>query len=279
VRRDLAASRDLFRRAAAAGHAGGLRIYMAFAAGGIGGPVDWPRAVRLLQQLAPHDPDAARQLALLARMSVSPSGEPLALPPPERLSDQPSAVAFRSLLTPDECDHLVALAEPRLSPAVVIDPRSGRQVRNPVRTSDSMALPYVAETPLTHALTRRMAAVSGTQAPQGEPLQVLRYRGGQEYRPHSDALAGEPNQRVLTLLVYLNEGYEGGDTLFVNTGLRFRGRKGDALLFRNTLPDGRADPRAQHAGLPVTRGEKLLATRWIRERPFVLPPPRPVLDV
>ena len=88
-------------------------------------------------------------------------------------------------------------------------------------------------------------------------------------------LAGEANQRILTVLVYLNDDYEGGETLFVRTGLRFKGRSGDALLFRNALPDGRADELSQHAGLPVVAGEKFIASRWIRARPFALPPPPP----
>jgi len=81
------------------------------------------------------------------------------------------------------------------------------------------------------------------------------------------------------MLVYLNDDYEGGETVFLRTGLRFKGKKGDALLFRNALPDGRADEMAQHAGLPVTVGEKIIASRWIRARPFAFPPPRPLLDL
>ena len=108
---------------------------------------------------------------------------------------------------------------------------------------------------------------------QGEPLQVLRYRPGQQYRNHYDAIAGLDNQRALTMLVYLNDAYQGGETRFVRTGLAVRGRKGDALLFRNILPDGRPDPMSEHAGLPVVSGTKLIASRWIRERPFAPPPP------
>jgi prolyl 4-hydroxylase len=119
---------------------------------------------------------------------------------------------------------------------------------------------------LIHALNQRIAAATATAAAQGEPLQVLRYDVGQEFRPHSDALSHDPNQRVLTTLVYLNQGYEGGETAFVQTGLAFRGAPGEALIFRNVDARGRPDPRATHAGLPVRRGVKFLASRWIRAR-------------
>lgn len=277
IRRDLAASRDLFRRAAEAGHPLAQRIHAAFTANGTGGDSDWSGAVALLRRYG--FAGAAEELDLIAAMQLAADGGPADLPEERRLSEQPSVSCFAALFGPSECDFLMRRAAPALMPSVVVDPASGRQFRNPIRTSDGMAFAFVDESPAIHALNRRLAAATRTHVAQGEPLQVLRYRPGQEYRPHSDALAGEANQRIATVLVYLNEGYEGGETLFLKTGLRFRGARGDALVFRNALDDGRADELAVHAGLPVTRGEKQIATRWIRARPFSLPPPRPLLDV
>lgn len=279
VARDLAASRDLFRRAGKAGHAEASRIHTAFLGNGTGGPADWPAALRLLEGRAKRDPGARAEFALIGAMRLSAQGDPTALPPEESLSERPAISCRKGLLSAAECDFLIAAAASALSPSVIVDPGTGQLVRNPVRTSDAMAFPYVGESPAIHALNRRIAMATGTEPAQGEPLQVLRYRPGQEYKPHFDALPAEANQRILTVLVYLNEEYEGGETMFVRTGLRFRGKRGDALLFRNALPDGRADELTQHAGMPVTGGEKFIATRWIRARPFVLPPPKPLLDV
>ena len=277
VRRDLAAARDLFRRAAEAGHEEAQRIHTAFAGNGTGAPADWPAALRLLDQYG--FPGASAQRALIDLMSLSAAGDPVARPREEKLSERPYISVFPALFSPAECDFLAAEARAWLEPSVVIDPQTGRQLRNPVRTSDGMSFALFREGPAVHALNRRIAAATGTDVAQGETLQVLRYRPGQEYKPHFDAVAGEANQRILTLLVYLNQGYAGGETLFVRTGLSFKGRKGDALLFRNALADGRADNLSQHAGLPVAAGEKLIASRWIRARPFTYPPPRPLLDL
>ncbi|HYI46912.1 MAG TPA: 2OG-Fe(II) oxygenase [Allosphingosinicella sp.] len=277
VRRDLAAARDLFRRAAQAGHREAARIHAAFVGNGTGAPADWHGALGLLRS---HDfPGAAAQLDLIERMRLSPSGDPLERPAEKKLSDRPWVGMFSGLFSPAECDFLFAEARPWLEPSVVIDPHTGRQHRNPVRTSDGMSFALFREGPAVHALNRRIAAATGTGVAQGESLQVLRYRPGQEYKPHFDAVPGEANQRILTMLVYLNQDYEGGETLFLKTGLSFKGQKGDALLFRNTLADGRADDYSQHAGRPVTAGEKRLASRWIRARPFAFPPPRPLLDL
>lgn len=277
VRRDLAASRALFRRAAEAGHQEAGRVYAAFVGNGTGGPPDWQLALRLLKTYS--SPATAAQLQLIAAMSLTPEGDPLALPPAQILSERPQVSRIPALFSPAECDFLIATAQPWLQPSVIIDPQTSRHVRNPIRTSDGMAFPFTDESPAVHALNRRIAAATTTDVKQGEPLQILRYRPGQEYKPHFDAIAGDANQRVLTMLVYLNEDYEGGETLFVRTGLRFKGRRGDALLFRNAMPDGRADELTQHSGLPVISGEKLICSRWIRERPFILSPPRPLLEI
>lgn len=45
-----------------------------------------------------------------------------------------------------------------------------------------------------------------------------------------------------------------------------KGRKGDALLFRNADDRGQLDPSSQHSGEPVTSGEKFIASRWIRQQ-------------
>ncbi|MNN97804.1 hypothetical protein D3C81_2170410 [compost metagenome] len=44
--------------------------------------------------------------------------------------------------------------------------------------------------------------------------------------------------------------------------------KGNAVYFSYLLPDGTLDERTLHAGLPVASGEKWIATKWLRERPY-----------
>ena len=279
VRRDLVAARVLFGQAAEAGHAEAAQAHIAFTGNGAGGPPDWPLALRLLEALGRRDAEARAERDLIGAMKLSAAGDPADLPAAEPLSERPDVRCIRGFLSAAECDFLVRTAAPWLTPSLVVDPHSGQMVQNPVRTSDAMVFPWIAESPAIHAINRRIAAATGTAPAQGEPLQVLRYRSGQQYRPHLDSVSGDPNQRILTALVYLNHGYAGGETQFVRTGLSFSGARGDALIFANALPDGSADPAALHAGLPVRAGEKYLASRWIRARPFSFPPPSPLLDV
>lgn len=258
----VAEARDLFARAGAAGHREAAIIFCNLTASG----GDWERGIALLRALAEVSPRCRRELAIVE--AIDPDA---AVPVGEALSEAPHLTLFEALFSRAECDYLAGAAAPMLARSVVVDAATGRQRPDPVRVSDSVGFTLPLENPAVHALGRRIAAASGTHVAQGEPLQVLRYRPGGEYKPHFDAIPGFANQRILTMIVWLNEDYAGGETMFVKTGARIRGRAGDALLFRNALPDGRRDPDCAHAGLPVTRGEKWIASRWIRARPFEPP--------
>ncbi|MGY2735518.1 2OG-Fe(II) oxygenase [Sphingomonas sp. UYP23] len=274
--RDLPRARAVLKRCVATGHCNAAIIEIALTATGAGAPADWRKALALLAQSARTDPVAAQHEALVAAMSLSETGDPLSLPEAEPLGATIDVRRYPALLSPAECTHIIDWTEAQLQPAVVIDPRTGRTLQHPIRTSDGAVISPARESLAIHAITRRLAAASGTQTQQGEPLAVLRYAPGQQYRPHLDTITGTPNQRVLTVLVYLNEGFRGGETVFTATGLKIAPRLGDAIVFSNVLPDGRIDQRAIHAGLPVTQGVKRLATRWIRARPYdPWNPPRP----
>lgn len=252
-------------------------VHIALLASGAGGAGrDWQRALDLLAERARHHPQARQQRDLLAKMAIDEQGDPLTTVRSIMHRERPRIDRLPDFMTPAECRYLVDLALPLLQPSVVIHPRTGQFVVDPVRSARSAAFSFTIEDPVLHALNRRIAAATGTLYEQGEPLQVLCYDPGDEYKLHSDAL-GEPNQRTQTFLVALNEDYVGGETDFPRVGVRLRGKTGDALCFQNIAADGGPDDLAWHAGLPVSRGRKLILSKWIRARPLDIsgPPGRP----
>lgn len=269
VPRDLPRSRAYFARAAEAGQRTAIEVYRAFVANGTGGAPDWSTALGLLEA-DKGNPDAVKQLALIRAMDLDAQGYPRTKPAAETISTRPRIVLMRNLLTDAEAAYLVESASPRFQQALVLHPVTGLQMPDPVRTSDVAGFPLALEQPAIHAINKRIAAASGTDVRAGEPLTVLRYRPGQQYRPHLDTLPEGENQRVATMLVYLNEGYGDGETHFPKLGLKLRPRTGEGLFFLNVLADGRADPMTLHEGIRVSSGEKLVASRWIRHDPLVL---------
>lgn len=263
VEQEPARARTLYQYSGALGHPAAGVITTNFLATGLAGVRDWHQAVERLKVEAEVLADRRRALALIEKMDLDGQGNPRSEIRGERLSKSPDVKLFRSLLSPDECDYLRDLVAQAFEPSMVFDD-AGALVRDPIRTSDGAALHWLIEDPAAVALNRRIASASRSAYEDGEALALLRYVPGQEYRPHFDFDDAE-NRRVMTMLVYLNDDYDGGETEFVRTGLKVKGATGDAILFRNDGPDGRQDPLSEHAGLPVTRGTKFLATRWIRE--------------
>ena len=108
-----------------------------------------------------------------------------------------------------------------------------------------------------------------------ERMQLVHYGEGQEYHAHHDfsyPAFGNRFQpgRFATLLLYLNDVEDGGETVFpraVNSeshdGIRIKPKAGTAVLFYNTLPDGNFDDLSQHQSTPVRSGEKYLANLWV----------------
>lgn len=263
VAQDPAGARKLFERASELGDPTAAVFATNLIASGVAGERDWPRAMARLAKEAGADPDRARALKLLEAMALDFDGDPQLPPQPEVVSDSPRIRIFRQFFTPAECDYVLKIAEGLYQPSMVYN--AARQlVRDPIRTSDGATLHWLVEDPAVHALLRRIGQASGTDACQGEASQVLRYQPGQEYKPHYDFLRASENQRIVTALVWLNDDYQGGETAFLRTGQKLRGRKGDAVIFWNALEDGNIDPLTEHAGLPVQRGTKLLFNRWIR---------------
>ncbi len=268
IPQDLPAARELFGQAGNAGHGVSAAKHTNLLASGIAGPRDWPLALKRLERES-HKSLTRKQVGdIIKMMKLDDNGDAVALPEGQRLSETPEVLHYPRLFSRAECDFLRRVAEPLYEPSSVYD-SSGTLVRDLLRTSHGATLHWLIEDPAVHALNRRLAKISGTAPEQGEAIQILKYQRGEEYRPHLDFVRASENQRNLTALVYLNDEYVGGETWFVQTDLKIKGKRGDAILFRNTLPDRQPDKMSEHASLPVISGVKYLASRWIRESRWV----------
>lgn len=255
--RDAGAAKALLARAADAGDVS-ARVLLAYVtANPACGTPDRSAARGHLAAVAGAAPQLAAQLALYDALVARP------LPEPERLADRPDIFRCPGLLTAAECAWLIAAARGSLAPSLVVDPATGAARADPVRRARAMSFGPLDEDLVVSAIADRIAAASGTDRAAAEPLAVLAYAPGDEYRPHLDTVPGLANQRAVTVLTYLNDDFAGGATVFEG-GPSVAPRTGDAIVFRVADAAGRPLPEARHAGAPVTRGVKYLCSRWIR---------------
>nr|CAD1821582.1 unnamed protein product [Ananas comosus var. bracteatus] len=189
------------------------------------------------------------------------------------------------LLSLQECDYLKAIARPRLQISTVVDAKTGKGIKSEVRTSSGMFLSTEEQKfPIIKAIEKRISVFSQIPAENGELIQVLRYEPNQYYRPHHDYFSDTFNlkrggQRVATMLIYLSDNVEGGETHFpmagdgecscggkMVKGLCVKPAKGDAVLFWSMGLNGESDPKSIHGGCAVLKGEKWSATKWMRQK-------------
>jgi len=214
----------------------------------------------------------------------------------EQISASPRAYVYRNFLSEAETEEIVRLAHPTMRRSQVVNDDTGDSKTTEERTSmggwvDGEKSETVADVEL------RVAAWTMLPPNRGETIQVMRYEAGQEYQSHHDYFHDDVNvvnggQRLATVLMYLSDVEEGGETVFpLGTPLgrkstnkkRFKEedacelarkgdpdvlavkpRRGDALLFYSAHLNGEMDETSLHAGCPVVKGTKWTATRWQR---------------
>lgn len=191
--------------------------------------------------------------------------------------DRPHVVVYEGLLDEAECEAMIALAEQHLARSTVVDDTDGGLMPHEDRRSTG-AFFAIAENELVARIEARIAALLNWPVTHGEGLQVLRYGVGDEYKAHFDYFDPDKpgsavhmargGQRVGTLVMYLDDVDGGGATHFPKLGLHVRPHRGTAVYFENTDSRGAVLPNSLHAGAPVMRGIKTIATKWLRERAF-----------
>jgi prolyl 4-hydroxylase len=254
------------QQAARLGDPDGRRAWVYLTAAGIGVKADQKRALAMLAELAKEDRFAAVQLAFLGHLSCE---RKLAEITPRIISSDPYIALFPQLFSSAECRYLVVLGTPWLEKASVLG-LDGQPRMDGVRDAECCSIPNLAEDLVVQAINRTIAAATGTRPGWGEPLNILRYSPGQQYKPHHDGTGSDNvSVRNLTALIWLNDDYEGGATDFPKIDVRVRGGVGDMLVFRNVRDNGEFDERMIHAGLQVTSGIKWMASRWIRGKDYL----------
>lgn len=179
--------------------------------------------------------------------------------------EEPLIVVLGNVLSNEECDELIRLSKDKMKRSKI---GTKREV-NEQRTSSSSFIEE-SENAIVARVEKRISSVMNIPIEHGEGLQILQYTPGQEYKAHYDFFSSTSkvanNNRISTLVMYLNDVEEGGETFFPKLNFSVTPKKGMAVYFEYFYNDQTLNELTLHGGAPVITGEKWVATQWMRKQ-------------
>ena len=181
----------------------------------------------------------------------------------------PHGIAIvEKFLSPEECRRLVTMAEMLEGRRFQVRDRARKlePVPDPTRVAEWMVLgdsQHVLDEVVARAFEQVIVPHSGQSIDWYEEAQLLRYTSGGHYQYHADAYHLVPEagawrkavDRDISLLLYLNDEYEGGELHFKRFSYTLRPRAGMLVWFPS-------DVRYEHMAKPVTSGFRYAIVSW-----------------
>ena len=129
------------------------------------------------------------------------------------------------------------------------------------------------DSPVSKKITEIAKIFTGLPEKNMEDLQVVEYDISGYFNEHYDPDTIYDNSnikdRAYTLLFYLNNVEEGGETFFNKLNLKITPSKGDAIFFKSLNQDTKELLlNSLHQGMVITKGKKIICNKWIHLNEF-----------
>lgn len=172
-----------------------------------------------------------------------------------------------NFLSPDECSELLQMADAMPGNRFTTPDGEGNRVLDKQRMTEWVNFQdshqKVLDDVVARAFKEQVIPAVGQNIEWYEEPQLLRYAPGDYYLHHSDAYQLIPEEqgwrkvvdRDISLLLYLNDDYEGGTLEFKRLFYSFKPRAGMLLWFPS-------DVRYEHMAMPVTSGRRYALVSW-----------------
>jgi prolyl 4-hydroxylase len=179
-----------------------------------------------------------------------------------------------NFLTDEECDYLCEYIIKHNTRSSVAGAGKEVSMYSEQRTSSTSTLS--SQDPKVQSIENKMYWELGIEKKFSEPTQGQLYEKEQYFHNHHDYFIGDgytnhclsSGQRTYTFMIYLNDVEEGGETKFPELDLSFKPVKGTAVVWKNSDGKGTENRASLHTGTPVTKGKKIIITKWFREKEF-----------
>ena len=175
-----------------------------------------------------------------------------------------------NFLSKEECVELIKMIDANHQPSSVVE--GGYEVSTVSKTRTSSTCNLDHNNPLVQKVHQKISSHLGIDIKKGEHLQGQLYEEGQYFKPHQDFFSGpaydkhcsHSGNRTDTLMIYLNDDFEGGGTNFLNLKKVIQPNQGKSVHWENMV-DGVCQSKAMHEGMPILKGRKYIITSWWRE--------------
>lgn len=178
---------------------------------------------------------------------------------------------IKNFLTDYECDHLINISKDKFNRSPVLV--NGENTYENSRTSTTHFYKK-SEDQIIKLIEERVAGYTNKPINTLEPLQIVKYEVGQEFKPHYDWFENKfaqkiNDQRQYTIFAYLNDVEEGGETYFPNLDIKIKPKKGDAIFWENCENQNECHHLSYHQGIAPKKGVKYGLNIWTRFNPYV----------
>ncbi|PLT32825.1 2OG-Fe(II) oxygenase [Bacillus sp. V5-8f] len=179
--------------------------------------------------------------------------------------EEPLIAILGNVLSEEECEQLILMAKDKMRRSKV----GAEREMNAIRTSSGMFFED-GENQTVAKIEKRISSIMNIPIEHGDGIQILKYVPGQEYKAHYDYFSpisrASENNRISTIVIYLNDVEEGGETFFPKLNFSVSPQKGMAVYFEYFYNENYLNELTLHGGAPVLKGEKWVATQWMRRQ-------------
>tara|TARA_B100001939_G_C16882598_1_gene591642 strand:+ start:313 stop:912 length:600 start_codon:yes stop_codon:yes gene_type:complete len=180
----------------------------------------------------------------------------------EVLSKEPLIVLLDKFLDKEDCKRILKL-QIQLENSTTSTNRIKDYRKSLVTLVDE-------EDSIIKKVKKKIAKSFGLDGKGMEKMQLQKYPEGGYYKEHFDAKSEDHyqkdksfSQRKYSIIIYLNDNFIGGETVFPKKNISVKPLQGRLLLFSNMLNETNyVHPFSSHLSNKIVKGEKWILSTW-----------------
>ena len=181
-----------------------------------------------------------------------------------------------NFLSKDECDELIEYSNGKLEQSEVVDGLTGKS-KVDIDYRSAFTCPVSKSSEISKKIFDKVEKFTNISSLQYEVSSITHYSVGQQFKLHGDYFELSETEvlktklkyggnRIGTIIIYLNNVENGGETFFPWIPEYVTPSPGDLVYFKYDYPNAELNIRTEHTSMPVLEGEKYILTIWFREQ-------------